>query len=979
MDLGTCNQRLRDHFSALARDRKDIPVFALEHDLAQAELLALESALRAHIRVAPPERNHQIAWVVYAAEIGYGYAGDEYWQTFESETPGWKSNGRREWIRDAFFSFQRQFSGAKPSGPWAEHFSIIAWPITHAILPRDLQQQLAWVLYNYRHWFSAELFEEPQRLGEFIAGWSWGTSARFQNLVQAPALVGQIASALLLQAEEGFKPLLYPATLKRISEDVDRERRGREWLRSAREAAEQRVRTRGFAIGRTNATFERRDEAHAEVIRLGIEPRLLLRPLEGSRFEVLLEIPDLSNLMFHFPQVRDVLAESRCTVSGAVGRPLARGRCLHGSQRVVLADWPRPDDVLLKFEQSDPQLEFLLRAECMLRPGTSWLFRVASDGLAYESRGLRVRAGSKYVLVRTEPFTCPPVGSSVELTCEGVHALLLETPAAITPDWERALKELQLGQAKLVEVWPAGLSAVAWDGEGHGEWLSSETPILGFRCDHVVDELTIAQSDGPSLSISLSDTPPGEPIFVEVPSLPVGIHNLSFAARCSNGAHSDLVGDLEIIMRIREPRPWSPSSILRGPLELRLDPAAPTLEQLWEGKASIEICGPDGRQTNCKVRFCARPGDVPLLERELPPLTMPLSSEEWARHFEIYFKKDDKHANVYDESRILEIDFLADELGRFTIRCEREFTPLRWTIRREAAGFIACLHDDAGREDPSVHRFSFERPTIGERLLTTPEHPVPRSGGLYVAGVSDLRASASIIVPPIVHDLSDLGCEPRLNAPSPTVEHIPELVRFVQLWSAAKLPGNVIAELRRRKVVGFLMAHLWALIGGDRWGRKEDEFSREVIGIGGLRLAVSSIRSPNGSERPPTDIFPRELLTELQTAPLSHRCAALVDLIERRRLMPYSARSRPIAPSLHPVKSNGDASTAKLAEFALRIASDPATLTLWADGEFNRGIESLLKAPTLARAARFLVLAIDNQLHSAVQPGEIYAGWRWSA
>ena len=40
-----------------------------------------------------------------------------------------------------------------------------------------------------------ELFDEPQRLGDFIAARSWNTSARFQNLVQAPALVGQSAES----------------------------------------------------------------------------------------------------------------------------------------------------------------------------------------------------------------------------------------------------------------------------------------------------------------------------------------------------------------------------------------------------------------------------------------------------------------------------------------------------------------------------------------------------------------------------------------------------------------------------------------------------------------------------------------------------------------------------------------------------------------------------------------------------------------
>src|SRR5581483_5257827 len=497
MDLLRWNQRLAEHFAALARDRKDIPLFALEHGLASAEILALSNELRAHILVCPPSPAHSLVWIVYAAEIGYGYAGDEYWQTFEAKTPGWPENGNRGWIRDAFVAFQKKFAAARPSGPWAEQFSIIAWPITHAILPRDLQQQLARILYELRYAFSAELFDEPQRLGDFIAARSWNTTARFRNMVQAPALVGQIAAALLVQGKGGFKTLLHPMTLNRIGDDVDRERRGRDWLRGARRAAEERAKIRGLTIGRpTTTTFQRRDEARAEVERLGIEPRLVLRPLEGSRWEVSLEIPDLSHLLLRFPQVGNVLTESRCIVAGAAGRPLARGRCLHGPQRVALSRWPRPDDVLLKFERIDPQLEYLLRAECMLRPGTSWLFKVASDGLAYESRGMRVRAGSKYLVVSTEPFGGSPLARSVELTCEGVHTVFLDVPSALTQEWEHALRQLQLTQAKSIEVWPAGLAAVAWDGEGHGEWLASETPTVAIRSDHAIDELTIAMDEG---------------------------------------------------------------------------------------------------------------------------------------------------------------------------------------------------------------------------------------------------------------------------------------------------------------------------------------------------------------------------------------------------------------------------------------------------------------------------------------------------
>ena len=106
MDLGGWNQRLAEHFGTLARDRKDIPLFALEHGLAPAEMLALSNELRAHILVSPPSPEHSLVWIAYAAEIGYGYAGDEYWQTFEEKTPCWTLNGTRGWIRDAFRAFQ---------------------------------------------------------------------------------------------------------------------------------------------------------------------------------------------------------------------------------------------------------------------------------------------------------------------------------------------------------------------------------------------------------------------------------------------------------------------------------------------------------------------------------------------------------------------------------------------------------------------------------------------------------------------------------------------------------------------------------------------------------------------------------------------------------------------------------------------------------------------------------------------------------
>ena len=240
-ELGDWQARLATHFAALRERRLSDglarPVFGLEHGLDSSEVQALEDAVRADIAYRRPSRAHALVWIVYSSELGYRYSGDEYWQTFERETPGWVQNGDRYLIRDFYSQFHRDYGGAVPSGVWAEHFSIICWPITHAILPKDLQRQLARTLYESRHSFSGEVLGSPESLGALIAARSWNTTSRFQNFAQGKQLVGQIAAALLLQGEFGSGNLIHPATLGRIGSDVDRERQAREWLKSARQSA----------------------------------------------------------------------------------------------------------------------------------------------------------------------------------------------------------------------------------------------------------------------------------------------------------------------------------------------------------------------------------------------------------------------------------------------------------------------------------------------------------------------------------------------------------------------------------------------------------------------------------------------------------------------------------------------------------------------------------------------------------------------
>jgi Tetratricopeptide repeat len=238
--LVVLHQRLESHFAAL-RDRRSeatggAPVFALEHGLSDAELALLKAEVCSAVRKAHLPRAHSLPFVVYAAEIGYEYSGDEYWQTFAARTPHWIPNGDRYYIRHKFREFSDQFHGAQPTGAWADQFSIICWPITHAVLPTDLQRHLVDLLFDYRRALTSALLEDPAELGKRLAGRAWQASSRFQNFAQNASLLGQVAVALLV-AEHAESLFILPSTLSRIVADLSREREAWRLLRSARSSA----------------------------------------------------------------------------------------------------------------------------------------------------------------------------------------------------------------------------------------------------------------------------------------------------------------------------------------------------------------------------------------------------------------------------------------------------------------------------------------------------------------------------------------------------------------------------------------------------------------------------------------------------------------------------------------------------------------------------------------------------------------------
>ena len=493
MTLTDWNCKLEHHFAGL-RDSRGIshPVFALEHGLTDQEVTKLSNEVREYVSDSRPSRDHSLVWVVYAAELGYRFSGEEYWQTFNSETPGWDLHCDNAWLRDRFQWFQRKYKGAIPSGPWAENFSIICWPIRHAILPRDHQKQLAKVLYELRGHFNAGLLKDSCALGELIARWSVGGPARFEKLTEDHELVGLIALALLLNADSEGPELLLPATLHRIAKDLEREQSARRWLKDAQRVANRQVQFGGFS--RPGQSISGLPGSQRQDGGLGIEPRLILCPSgsPGTAWDVHLEVPDLSHLMILHPAASDTLRNSRIRVNGSKGPYLARGRLLYGSSRVKLTEWPDSHYPLIQFEPPNPGLEALLKTECLLRPGDMWLFKVREDGLAVELRGHQVRPGGRYVLLKTGQRLNPMIHvDPCQVSCTGVSAIELALPSHIDGPWTSTLETLNLSQHRKIDMWPVGIPPAAWDGEGKSDWLTTDQPRIALRADHPLRKITL--------------------------------------------------------------------------------------------------------------------------------------------------------------------------------------------------------------------------------------------------------------------------------------------------------------------------------------------------------------------------------------------------------------------------------------------------------------------------------------------------------
>ena len=873
-----------------------------------------------------------LLWAVYASEAGYGYTGGEYWHSFERQTPNWQYHDRPK-IKRCFERFQRSFNGVVPSGPWARNFSIIAWPITHGLLPRYLQRQFAELLYNLRFRLATASLDAGS-IGRLLAAHARHPSTRFEAFLEQEELTGQIVAALLRGDSTGADDLILPVTLSRIVADLERVRNSREWLKETRRVVSDRFTGIGRGTYRpleaTTSTPTPSDEpVLPDPSRFVIRPNLFLRYARTGKWSVLLQLRSLRPVAAESSSVRVFLDSTRCRLNGASDwKP--RGWLLSGNRMGVLKRWPDANVPLIQFERQSRLMDHLLESECRLAPGPVWLFHIGSDGIARHITSAIVRPANEYIVVTSGsmPRDLPRLAPCT-LECTGVRALRVAVPDHVPAEVTSRFSELGLNVVRTVRVWPAGLPGRGWDGEGSAEWLTTEAPCFGIAPDHPLDALSFRLNSEPTQILATGAV--DEHTFVRLPPLPAGTHTLTVEAHRSP-ALDDAVSTPSakgfVRLSVREPEPWVPGVASHSGLIVTTDPYDPCLDDLWRNELNLSVNGPEGFSVSLSIELHTADGDRILSERLSDSIALPITPHVWRSAF-ARFLDDESRSWKYLAAASCTLEINGDSLGRYLLRLDHDPSPLRWTFRRHRGGIFARLVDDSGQHEttPDLRFYSMDRPLSDTRLnpeTVMNDWAVPPPGGLFHARHASYEDSAVLSALSRGAKLQEVSVNPSVDV-SPGALALRNAFGVLRLWHGARQAG-FLASQRLDRVTSSIISAIFGTMCGRKWTRAVELFKKRHLSRDSLNALSSHVDR--------STVFGRRL--------------------SRLLIVPGEDEATVAARFARESFRQGLSTDHDLCHFAMRLASRP--IDVLADHRLDARVAQLADNPALLRGAHFVSL-----------------------
>lgn len=801
--------RLRSHFEELkaGRNRKTQgAVYVLEHPLTTTERVELTTQLKRACRTEPPSADHWLAWVVLATEVGYQFSGSDYWPRLEERIPTWIYSDR-ERLAGWFGRFAKEFGGAIPAGPWATQFRLIAWPITHAILPSDLQVQLSRAIHNARHALFDIDDQDDEDLGNAVANRWVPHGDRFERLLQRPGFVGMLVR--LLMQRNAREQAIADHALTRIVDDVESHTEARTWLRDARAVCRPTARL-VLPASRTTA---------AAPLRPRFSPDVVLQR-ESGRWSIFIQPGSAIGLLADAPQLANSLQRLRFSVEGNPNQAFSAKDLLCAKpRRRPLVAWPPVGKPLLTFLPATDTNATILTKDCIPVPRQRWVFRVRGDGDAWLQSTPTVSPGGRYVIGALDP-ALPLPGTLLADQSAGLRLSELNVPEVIPDAEAEALRGFGIGVAKRTVVRPWGILPRMWREDGYAEYVLGDVMLWRIERDHEFNAVRV----GVDREVARELPCPGsEPFVLELSGLELGTHEITLTTQAARRAGTvttlQSMSSVSLQVNVRAPSVWRPGLLPREALAVTLSPDEPTLAQVLQGNADVAVEGAAEDTLEASLMVTDGVGvrhSHPILRRRPP-----ISAQDWHHHLEAVLKESDLglHALAATQAHL---SIGSTHFGWHRAELVVVPQPIRWSVNRQGRDFVIALATD-GAERPEIVFYPREAPCQTHEILVDQVHRgVVGRDGLYVARQAGTAMSLALSAPPAQLDLSQLQAlgSVNLEGVETTVLH-----SCLHRWSMAPSVGRLAAS-RHAQTISALRSRLVQKIAGSDWTTAEVRASR---------------------------------------------------------------------------------------------------------------------------------------------------------
>jgi len=717
------NDKLHKHFNSLAKNSDE--VFALEHNLEEEEL----ENIKLHINnVVFPIKVYWLLWVIKTTESGYEFSKDNrfWWRLKDHFTAGLVTETTaRNRIRECFERFHEEYKGVIPTGRWADAFRIISWPVTHAIIPSYLQEQLANEILRIST--SQDLnqthFSSAKELGQFYRDNYTESGHQFDTIMNHPEIIG--ALILRITGSEASPPI-YEPTFDRIIESFRETVKNFEHIGSETKRNLDIARRRARSLATGSSTPMGRNTLEG----VSLKPFIVYENNQNNEeWAIKIRLPRIRNP--EFSTIRKDLLNNDLRLNFAKEWSLYSGELAyaHPDRKFDFNDADLDlSRSLIEYSNGETPKEISDRYTVKSVFGEfPWIFKLNKE----ENRGEIIfsgwlRGSTKYLYVSDVEIEEPELFKSIPLSSQTLRAYEIELNNDIDERIIEILKKYNLGINDGIVIEPLGNSVVDF----HEENISiqeGDPLILRLFSNQALTGVILTLSDDNDKEIEKLELPKlnhNEDCLIDLNERLSGVYHIKLDY--SDEFQAGLSFKFELTVKPREI--WQGGNNDHSLFaELKKSgrglPLIPSLDEIFDKQVEFFINKPSSSLVNIELELFDH--DQTLERLEIPVIEDRFETRDWEEKALSQMQKFD-----VNKATNLKVTINGFEHGYYIFDCwKRGSTSFYWSYEEQKL----YLNDENGElEEPRV---SFRSPT----------DPLKKEGGIEMD--FDIEKSAFYLDP----------------------------------------------------------------------------------------------------------------------------------------------------------------------------------------------------------------------------------------